>query len=369
MLSIGVDLDGVCARYNDYLRHVVADHTSTPAESYPEPEFYSFVQSGWPLKDEKEYAEVHCAAVADGMYKNLDSIPGATRTLHALSNDGHHLRVITSRFVRPGQHAIVCSDTVEWLDHAMDENHQPITDENGHRLSYDEAVEQGHNAHRRVPYTDIAFTALKHEVERDVYIDDSPSNIYNLSTKTDGLVIIFNTPYNKRHEEYGILDEYGYRVYGWDDDCLDTEGQALAAAGKQVPTVKSFIDNLTETLATPSKDRDKLTTEQIARLDELASLETGWLYDTGCRVTPQAIRAAESVLAHSNAMGLKLPGVFPHVEGGIEIEWGDSNMTEVSVSSNGVAVFYSELHAPDGETLDVARADEKLPTELRAEAS
>lgn len=243
-LSIGVDLDGVCARYNDYLRHVVAEHANIQAETLPEPEFYSFVQSGWPLQDENEYVKVHCDAVNNGMYKNLKSIEGSTRVLYELSNAGHHLRVITSRFVRPGQHAIVCSDTVTWLDHAMTKDHTPIYNDNGGILSYDEAIAKGLTAHRRIPYTDIAFTALKQEVKRDVYIDDSPSNIYNLNKETDGHIIIFNTAYNKHDPRYGNLDDYGTRVYGWDENSLDSEGTQLAEQGKPVNTVKNVIEAL-----------------------------------------------------------------------------------------------------------------------------
>lgn len=240
-IKISVDLDGVCAKYNDYLRTVVAKHSGHHEEALPEPEFYSFVESGWPLKDENEYAEVHCGAVADGLYRKLESIAGSTRVLHQLAAKGHHLRVVTARFVRPGQHAQVCADTVEWLDHAVDSNGHVILDEEGEPYSFNEAMMKGIDSQRRVPYEDICFTALKQDVTVDAYIDDSPSNIYRLATETQGQVIIFNTLYNKTHPTYGDLDQYGIRVYGWDEDSLDAEGQELLAEGKTVRTVKSVL--------------------------------------------------------------------------------------------------------------------------------
>lgn len=242
-LTIGVDLDGVCAKYNDKLREYVAEHSKYPIEDIPEPEFYSFVRSGWPLKDEDEYKMVHGNAVEEGLYLQLDGIPGASKVLHELSDNGNHLRVITSRFVNPGQHSIVCSDTVSWLDQAVDsETFEDIVDEEGNRLSYREAKKAGFSPAPRVPYSDIVFSALKQEMFADVYIDDSPSNIYRLAETTNGRVLIFNTTYNKTHDVYGNLDQYGERVYGWDEDNLDSEGQAiLAATGKAPLTVKTAL--------------------------------------------------------------------------------------------------------------------------------
>lgn len=242
-IKISVDLDGVCAKYNDYLREVVAEHSGYDAERLPEPEFYSFVESGWPLRDENEYAEVHCNAVAEGLYRKLDSIDGSTRVLHQLAEKGHHLRVVTARFVRPGQHAQVCSDTVEWLDHAIDENDEVVRDEDGEPMEFNTALTEGvKNIRRRVPYEDICFTALKQDINVDVYIDDSPSNIYRLSTETKGQVLIFNTLYNKHDPRYGNLDQYGIRVYGWDENSLDDEGKALAMKNISAPTVKSVLE-------------------------------------------------------------------------------------------------------------------------------
>lgn len=243
-LTIGVDLDGVCAKYNDSLRKYVAKHSNHPVESLPEPEFYSFVRSGWPLKDEAEYCLVHGNAVEAGIYRELEPIKGASKVLHELSRAGNHLRVITSRFVNPGQHSIVCSDTVSWLDQAVDaESFENIKDEAGNQLSYREAKAAGHTPIPRVPYSDIVFSGLKQEMFADVYIDDSPSNIFKLNQATESRVLIFNTAYNKTHDTYGDLDQYGERVYGWDEDSLDAEGQAiLDNTGKMPLTVKEALN-------------------------------------------------------------------------------------------------------------------------------
>lgn len=240
---IGVDLDGVCANYNSTLRKYVAEHSSYPAENIPEPEFYSFVRSGWPLKDEDEYKLVHGNAVEDGLYLQLDGIPGASKVLHSLAQSGNHLRVITSRFVNPGQHSTVCADTVVWLDQAVDaDTFEDITDEKGKRLGFRDAKREGFNALPRVPYSDIVFSALKQEMFADVYIDDSPSNIFNLSKSTNARVLIFNTAYNKVHSTYGELDQYGERVYGWSPETLDDDGkEILATTGKMPLTVQEAL--------------------------------------------------------------------------------------------------------------------------------
>lgn len=180
-LTIGVDLDGVCGNYYDALRRYVADKVGVPADQvediYPDPKTYSMDE--WP-DFEHNFVKYHTDAVNDGLFENMEAIEGASESLWKLNEQGHHLRVITSRFVSHGQNAKAISSTAFWLDK------------------------------HSIPYRDIMFVKNKADVYADVYIDDSPENIHNLKAKhPDSLVIIFDTGYNK--------DLEGSRATNWSE--------------------------------------------------------------------------------------------------------------------------------------------------------
>jgi len=178
-MIIGVDLDGCTGDYVGALRKFVSDNLGIPEEdrltTFPVPSDYNF--TNWPHVS-TEFVKYHSEAVAMGLYRDMDVMPGASDTLWKLNNEGHHLRVITSRFVQHGQNFRVVSSTGEWLDK--------------HDL----------------PYRDIMFVRDKVDVFADVYIDDSPDNILNFQ-KAGRRVIIFDAPYNQ-----GMV---GLRAYNWDD--------------------------------------------------------------------------------------------------------------------------------------------------------
>ena len=178
-MIIGVDLDEVSGHYVNALRDAVAKPQGLTAEEallkYPAPSDYNF--SNWPEVPE-EFVKYHSEAVALGLYKDMKVIEGASETLWKLNNDGHHLRVITARFVKHGQNYRVVANTAEWLDR------------------------------NDIPYRDLMFVRDKVDVYADVYIDDSPSNIkafHDAGRK----VIIFETSYNK--------DIAGLRARNWDE--------------------------------------------------------------------------------------------------------------------------------------------------------
>lgn len=178
-IVIGVDLDGVCANYYNSLRHYVAEKNGIPVdmveEVYPDPITYDMIE--WP-DFEHNFTKYHTDAVSNGIFKNMEAIPGASYNLWKLNEEGYHLRIITSRFVKHGQNAQVISDTAFWLDQ------------------------------HDIPYRDIMFVKDKADVYADVYIDDSPENIANLN-KTGRNVIIFNASYN--------LELEGKRATNWDE--------------------------------------------------------------------------------------------------------------------------------------------------------
>lgn len=177
--TIGVDLDGVCGRYYDALRKYLGEKNGIPPEQitniYPDPTTYDMYE--WPDL-EHNFVKYHSDAVREGLFANMEPMPGASETLWKLNESGYHLRIITSRFVKHGQNAQVISDTAFWLDR------------------------------NQIPYRDIMFVKEKAEVYADIYIDDSPENIIRLQA-TGREVIIFDAPYNR--------ELAGYRAHDWDD--------------------------------------------------------------------------------------------------------------------------------------------------------
>jgi len=183
MAIFGLDCDGTIATYSrSYANHIIRQLglKLTPEEAllrFPDPDTYSF--TNWQdIVDFNTFKQYHVDAVNHGIYRELELFTGAAEALNALSDEGHHIRVITSRFVKGGQHQIVVSDTAWWLDD------------------------------KKIPYKDIIFTARKTDIFADVYIDDSPENILTFQ-KAGRPYIIFDALYN-RHLE-------GPRVDNWED--------------------------------------------------------------------------------------------------------------------------------------------------------
>jgi 5'-nucleotidase len=178
-MIIGIDLDGCAGDYTGALRKFVGDALGIPENErmdvFPVPADYNF--SNWKYVA-TEFVKHHSEAVTAGIYAEMDMIPKASETLWKLDHDGHHMRVITSRFVKKRQHARVITSTAEWLDK------------------------------NDIPYHDIMFVQRKMDVFADVNIDDSPENIINFQ-KAGRNYIIFDQPYNQHLE--------GPRAYNWDD--------------------------------------------------------------------------------------------------------------------------------------------------------
>lgn len=166
-MIIGLDLDGVSAEYYGGLRDVMAKNEGlTPEEAlerYPEPVSYNM--EGWPGFPDK-FLSTHTQAVAKGLYTQLKAIEGVSETLWRLNEEGHHIRIITSRFVAHGQNGKVVAETARWLDK------------------------------NKIPYRDLMFVRYKPDVYADVYIDDSPENIFAFQ-KREREVIIYDTLYNQ----------------------------------------------------------------------------------------------------------------------------------------------------------------------------
>lgn len=172
---LGVDLDGVCADYTTAFRTVVAEDRGVEESSLTTEVSWNFAE--WGL-DRDEFLRLHRRSVQDHrMFRDMPALAGASDALWRLSDAGVWIRIITHRLVTNWGHALIVSDTVDWLDH------------------------------QRIPYRDLCFLGRKPEAQADAYIEDAPHNIVSLRA-SGNTVIVFDQPYNR--------DLDGLRARDWD---------------------------------------------------------------------------------------------------------------------------------------------------------
>lgn len=179
---LGVDLDGVVADYDGAMRDHVSKFKKVERSSIPDTTEWSLVNSGWPIKDEPDFMELHRRAVTEKrMFATMDVIPGASEALRAISDAGVRIRIVTFRLVVNFAHQIAIADTATFLDQ------------------------------HKIPYRDLCFLKDKNALsDLDLLIDDSPSNISAVRGQYgDDYAMVYNQPYNQ-----GIP---GLRAYSWDD--------------------------------------------------------------------------------------------------------------------------------------------------------
>lgn len=174
---LGIDLDNVTANYTKGLRDYMVSRGFS-AEDMPEPTDYDFVKAGWPFKDREDYMNNHMDFVSCGGFLGLETMLGASETLHKLVGEGVRIRVVTHRLLRDNTYAQSISDTVRWLDS------------------------------RGIPFHDFCAISQKSAVGVDMLVDDAPSNVESVR-EGGGHVAVFDHPYN-RH----LPDP---RVGSWDE--------------------------------------------------------------------------------------------------------------------------------------------------------
>ncbi len=183
---LGVDLDGVCADYRSGFRQVVANELGIDPAEIGEQTHWGFPESGWPVRDEEHYRELHRLGVVEHhMFRSVPAIAGASDSLWRLSDAGVHIRIITHRLYVSWGHESVVSDTVAWLQAPRESDGRP-----------------------RIPYRDICFMGDKTDVGADLYVEDSPTNVLALR-RARADVICFSQPYNLHLE--------GLRAGGWEE--------------------------------------------------------------------------------------------------------------------------------------------------------
>lgn len=180
-LRIAVDLDNTSGEYSGALRTFAARYAGIPEDQidahYPEVLDYAMQNNGWHGMDtQAEFFAIHSKAVEDGMFAELEAYEDVSDVLWRAHDKGHHIRIVTARFLKPGDRYQVIKTTGEWLDK------------------------------NNIPVDDMAFTDQKTDIDADVYIDDSPSNITKLRA-AGKTVIIYDQPYNR--------DFDGLRAKSW----------------------------------------------------------------------------------------------------------------------------------------------------------
>lgn len=182
-LTIGVDLDGSTFDYEDGLRNKLGQQLGiNPAHferAFPvcTGSEYAMWANNWEgIGTKEDYFKRHSLAVEDGLFEDLAPYDNAAKVLWRFHEQGHFIRIITARFLKPGDRAIVQATT----SHCLDKNF--------------------------IPVDDVMYTERKIDVFADVYIDDSPTNIKNLRA-AGRTVIIYDQPYNREFD--------GLRAHNW----------------------------------------------------------------------------------------------------------------------------------------------------------
>lgn len=180
VLTLGVDLDGVCADHEEAFRRAYSSISGVPVEQLP-PQSTFDAFSEWGL-DRRTFEAAHRQAVLQHrIFATMPTIPGAAEALWQLSDMGVWIRIITHRLVFPGTHDVVGMDTMSWL--------------NGQHLPRPLVIDGVERPHL-IPYQDICYIGDKPDVGADLYVDDAPHNIVRLR-EAGREAIVFDHPYNR----------------------------------------------------------------------------------------------------------------------------------------------------------------------------
>ena len=203
---LGVDLDGVCADYTSAFRRIAAMERNVDADSLTTEVSWDFAE--WGLNRDS-FLELHKTSVQDHrMFKNMPALEGVSDALWRLSDAGVWIRIVTHRLVTHWGHALIVSDTVDWLDA------------------------------KSIPYRDICFLGRKPEIEADAYVEDAPHNVVALRARGN-TVIVFDQPYNR--------DLDGLRASNWVEvEAIVSElaAEKVGSFASQLPGVDAGADRL-----------------------------------------------------------------------------------------------------------------------------
>lgn len=182
--TLGVDLDDSTADYLGGLRNFLADNGVPEAVDFPAPTVYDLnYADGWHFGKFGDFIGAHTAAVTAGMFSSLEPLDGALEGLHALSDAGVRIHVITHRILPGIDSSAAVLGTVQWL------------------------------SRHDFPHQELSFSGRKERIKVDALIDDSPSNI--LAGRNAGnKVLAFSQEHNSHIK--------GDRVHSWTSDVVST---------------------------------------------------------------------------------------------------------------------------------------------------
>lgn len=174
-MIIGIDVDGVLAKYNEALAEVVETARDLPKGSLGPPSGWNF--PNWGLTD-KSFRVYHTLLMNNIV--DMHVYEGAKQVLELLAEEGNTIKIVTARgstrlHDTPVKHRVI-QGTVEWL------------------------------SKHSLPFHEICFVDDKTSVYADVYIEDSPGHLESFIKNKDNY-IIFDHLYNR--------DVPGFRVKSW----------------------------------------------------------------------------------------------------------------------------------------------------------
>jgi len=180
MKTYGIDLDGVCF---DFMGAFIAwlngalDMTLQKEEitSYYWHETTDVTKEQFMVEFDKFGEEGHG-------YRNLDLLPGALEGLNRLDEEGHKIYYITSRPLYALQ------DTIDCLE------------------------EHGFPQRENLHFAKGSKSPLIKKFGVDVFIDDSPKTVVELTTETRATIYCRNYKFNEH-----LDDTFFTRVNGWDE--------------------------------------------------------------------------------------------------------------------------------------------------------
>jgi len=169
---VAIDLDDVCADRLEAISSLLAYEGVTTPSRQPR----NWDLSDWGVTTKQYYDRLHYGAFVERAgYVDLNPIEGALEGIRRIHEMGGLVRILTGRLWTSQVAGPALSGTGNWL-----EKHS-------------------------VPVDDVAFVSDKTAVDADIYIEDAPHFIDDL-TKAGRNVLIMSTPYNMRTPGRRVLD-------------------------------------------------------------------------------------------------------------------------------------------------------------------